>query len=291
MCTCRFLTEDDFPEVARTFNEAFSDYYLKMNQSSEVWLRNRMIKNGVALDHSVAAFADGRMVGFTLIGLDGWMGESAAFDAATGIIPDYRGKGLARKIFEASLPKLKEGGVRKFLLEVLQVNEPAIKVYRKTGFEITREFDCYDLKPDNVPSPRDHASDLRIESIGRERLVEFEPHLDWQPSWENSFESIRRIPDEVVAFGAFVDGKCVGEIIYYPLIRWLVSLVVKPEYRRRGLATALLEHLVQQLEPGWPHVKLTNVLSTDKATSRCLANYGFTIFTRQYEMALDLLTQ
>jgi ribosomal protein S18 acetylase RimI-like enzyme len=178
--------------------------------------------------------------------------------------------------------------VQRFLLEVLQVNEPAIKAYQRTGFEITREFDCYDLKPENVPPPSDPVGPIRIEPMDRGRLDEFEPHLDWQPSWENSLASIRRIPDQVAVYGAFAGDQCVGEIVYYPLIKWVLSLVVKGEFRRKGIATALIGHLVRNLEPGWPSVKLVNVLRTDRATSGCVAKSGFTVFTTQYEMSLSL---
>ena len=74
-------------------------------------------------DCSVGAYDGDKMVGLTFVGLDDWLGEKAAFDAATGIIPGYRGQGVAKAMFEFILPRLKERGVSRFLLEVLQSNK------------------------------------------------------------------------------------------------------------------------------------------------------------------------
>jgi ribosomal protein S18 acetylase RimI-like enzyme len=226
---CSFLSEGHFPLIARTFDEAFADYYLKSTRKAEQWLYNRAAKNAVEYDYSVGAFDGDRMVGLTLIGIDDWQGQLAAFDAGTGIIPDYRGMGLAREMFDFAVAKLRQRGVKKFLLEVLQVNEPAIKAYEKTGFRITREFDCLGLdhkvyKPSNSSKPP-----VEIRPFPQRQVTTFREHSDWQPSWENNFATIERIPDELVINGAYLDDKCVGLLAYYPLLNWIMSLVVKKE--------------------------------------------------------------
>ncbi|MGB5294525.1 MAG: GNAT family N-acetyltransferase, partial [Thermoanaerobaculia bacterium] len=100
------------------FQEAFSDYVMDMSTLTEERLRVRCFKNGVDWDASVGAFDGDRMVGFTLIGVEEGQGGLGAFDAATGIVSDYRGQGLARAMFEHALPDLKSRGVRSFVLEV-----------------------------------------------------------------------------------------------------------------------------------------------------------------------------
>ena len=62
---------------------------------SEDWVRNRLAKNAYDPACSAGAFDDGRLVGFMLHGVADWRGERIAFDAATGILPQYRGQGLA----------------------------------------------------------------------------------------------------------------------------------------------------------------------------------------------------
>lgn len=287
MTTFSFLADLDFSRIIKTFDEAFADYYLKSKTSSERWLYNRCVKNGVAFDCSVGAFDGERLVGITLIGLDDWRGVPAAFDAGTGIIPDFRGHGLARRMFDHAVPRLKERGVRQFLLEVLQVNEPAIKAYRKSGFEITRELDCYELPLCEWRAPKD-AQSWQVRPIDLELVCTFRSFVDWYPSWENSFMSIRRIPDTIFAYGAFDGSDCVGEVVYYPLLNWIVSLVVRKDRRRRGVATALLAHLLTRLDPETETVRLTNVDHSDGVMTAFFKSHGFRLFATQYEMALAL---
>ena len=288
MCQCSFLTEDQFPQIAQTFDEAFADYYLKSTRRAEEWLYNRMVKNAVKYDHSVGAFDGDRMVGITLIGIDDWGGTLAAFDAGTGIVPDYRGKGLARQMFDFAAPKLREGGVKRFLLEVLQVNEPAIKAYERTGFSITREFDCLGLERKAFKAFNSPEFPVEIKPVSQERVKDFSGFADWQPSWENSFATIARIPDEVVINGAFLNGNCTGLIAYYPLLNWIMTLVVKSQYRRQGIATALLAHFVENFKYDYPQINVVNVDRSDSAMLWFFKKMGFKLFTSQYEMELDL---
>ncbi len=287
-CQCSFLDENQFPQIADTFNQAFADYYLKSTRKAEEWLYNRTVKNAVDYSRSVGVFDGDKMVGFTLIGIDQWQGHLAAFDAGTGIIPDYRGKGLARKMFSFAVPKLCERGVKKFLLEVLQVNDPAIKAYQKSGFRITRELDCFGFdpavfQPDMSPQPG-----LEIKPLPQEQILNFSDYADWQPSWENSFSTIRRIPDEVVINGAFVSGECVGVLAYYPLLNWIMSLLVRKEFRRRGIATALLSHFVEDYDREYAQINMVNVDHSDTAMLAFLKKAGFKLYTSQFEMELEL---
>ena len=61
-----------------------------------------------------------------MVALGKYCGVQAAYDAVTGIIKPYRGQGLAKEMFEYLLPNLKEKGVERFYLEVIQSNEAAV---------------------------------------------------------------------------------------------------------------------------------------------------------------------
>ena len=81
-----------------------------------------------------------KIVAFTLNGIGYFNRIPTAYDTGTGTLKNYRGKGLATKIFEYSIPYLKSANVKQYLLEVLQYNTKAVSVYRKLGFEVIREF-------------------------------------------------------------------------------------------------------------------------------------------------------
>ena len=264
--------------------EAFSDYQVDMSYMTEErsWLRNH--KSGVHYDCSVGAFEGDRLVGLTFVGLDDWQGQKAAFDAGTGIIPAFRGQGIAKAMFEFVLPRLRERGVRKFLLEVLQPNTPAIRAYAKTGFAVTREFACYELLPDEFTLGEIDGDGYHVRTISKARVQDFKTRVDWQPSWENSFSGMDRIEDELVRLGAFKGEQCVGVLVFYPLLRWIMSLVVIGRFRRQGVASTLLRHLMADLPPGIDVVKISNIDRSDKAMLTFFEKAGARHHIDQYEM-------
>jgi ribosomal protein S18 acetylase RimI-like enzyme len=289
-CEYCFLKKEQFPRVYQCFLEAFADYHLDMSYMTENVMLNRWVKNGVDFESSVGAFADGKLVGVTVIGIDRWKNENhlAAFDAGTGIIPAYRGKGIAREMFKFAIPKLKDQGVKKFLLEVLQVNKAAVKAYRKTGFKVTREFDCFQLKLENFKAPRQKSPRFTIQAVDKDILSFFSQQTDWHPSWENSFSSIRRIPDEVRLYGAFSGKQCIGLLVYYPGLDWLMSLVVVKAYRRQGAASQLLAHCRHELPENKTIIKAINIEPGDTAMSNLLNKFAFELYVNQFEMEYDI---
>ncbi len=275
------LHPDQFKLIEDCFDEAFADYALK-GKSARLWLRDRSAKNGVDLAASAAAWDGDRMVGFTLVGLDEEGDVSSAYDSGTGIVPSHRGRGLAGRIFDFLLPELTCRGVKRFLLEVLQENEPAVAAYRKAGFETAREFDCFALKEGDFSRVK-ALGEINVLPMNREQAIEMHRKSAWPPSWENSASSIARIPGELVVLGAQLNGELAGELIYHPESQWLHSLFVDPEHRRRGLASALLEALMEGAAKG-SSPKAVNVDRRDTAFAAFLENAGFELFTRQFEM-------
>lgn len=284
-CEIRFLERTPFEEIHGTMTEAFADYALDMSYMTREVLSCRAAKNGVDLAASPGAFLDGRLVGLTLVGVGTWAGEPAAFDACTGIVKAHRGQGLAGRLFDAALPGLKRRGVTRFLLEVLQENEPAIKAYERTGFRIARPLVCYqreDLELTMVPAT------CTIRPVERDLLDTFAGELDWQPSWENSFNAIRSIPDEVRLYGAFDGDLCAGLAVYYPTLHWIMTLLVKRGQRHRGIGKALLDHVLRQVGPKGRPVRANNVDPSDASMISMLQGRGFKAFTSQYEMIYEI---
>ncbi len=284
----RFLSEDRISEIFATFLKAFSDYAVDVSYMNEKNMLTRAIKNGVDFESSVGVYADGSMVGFTLVGVERWKGILAAFDIYTGIIKPYRGKGIAGKMFNFITPRLKEKGVEKFFLEVLQENEPAVRAYKKTGFVLTRELVCFELDTNTFNNSIKPSLPIKIKPVSQENISEYDQWLDWEPSWENSLSSIGRIPDEVVLFGAKADNEEIGIIVYYPALNWIMCLAVERSFRGKGIGTALLRHLLNSGYIKDNKVKLLNVEQSDSLMLEYLQHRGFEMYTSQYEMEYEL---
>ena len=284
----RFLSTEAFPLAHAAMTEAFADYHLDMSYmtAERSWRRN--IKSGVDYSCSVAAYENERIVGVTYVGLDDWQGEPAAFDSGTGIIPKYRGRGIAKGMFEYALPELRKRGITRFLLEVLKPNAAAIKAYSKTGFKTTRELACYLLAPGEIRTAKHASDDFQVRVIDKPSVKAFEPLADWQPSWENSFSGMDRIEDDLIRLGAFHHDLLVGILVYYPLLQWIMSLLVDSSYRRRGVASSLLQVLPDYLSPGLESIKITNIDRSDNAMLAFFENSGASWEIDQYEMELRI---
>ncbi|MCK5828289.1 GNAT family N-acetyltransferase, partial [Candidatus Bipolaricaulota bacterium] len=211
-------------------------------------------------------------------------GELTAYDAGTGIIPDFRGQGLAKRMFDHALPGLQERGVKRFILEVLQKNKPAIKAYQKSGFEIARELKCFVAGTDNLRQlPTSASLDIRLIDAGTfEGLI---PEARWSPSFENRFTAHLAIPEQVAFLGAYEGDNCVGAISYCAGLNWLLSLLVKRTHRHRGVGRSLLQHLASTLLPeDAPKLAALNVDGDDTDMQAFFEAVGFSHLIDQYEM-------
>ena len=74
------------------------------------------------LDGTIAAY----------VGAESVLDESNIGNIVTN--KDYRGRGIATRLFDALLKELKEQGIVKVFLEVEHDNAPAIALYEKSGF-------------------------------------------------------------------------------------------------------------------------------------------------------------
>jgi len=292
------LASVDKSQVYRTFMEAFADYAMDASGTKEDTMLLRMAKNSVDFDASPGAYIEDtgnthsayegeRLVGFTLIGIDEMNGDLTAYDAGTGIIPDFRGQGLAKSMFDHALPELEARGVKRFLLEVLQRNEPAIKAYQKSGFEIVRELKCFVAETESLRKlPSGKGIVVRpTDAATFESLV---PEASWTPSFENRFTAHLAIPDQVTFLGAYDGDDCVGATAYCGKLNWLLSLLVKRSHRRQGVGKALLTHLGSSMPKSVPKLPALNVDGDDQGMQAFFEAVGFTHLIDQYEMSRDL---
>ena len=65
------------------------------------------------------------------------------YDVATGVIPSHRKQGIAKGIFQLTLPALRATKARQYILEAIEINQAAVVTYRSIGFEISRRFEVF----------------------------------------------------------------------------------------------------------------------------------------------------
>jgi ribosomal protein S18 acetylase RimI-like enzyme len=162
-------------------------------------------------------------------------------------LKQYRGQGLAAKIFNHSIPFLKKENINHYLLEVLQHNTKAVSVYQKINFITTREFYYFVWKNDEFNNEIENINvSFKIKTIGFEGYKMFSDFWDFTPSWQNSFESIQRVREDFVILGAFEDKKLIGYCILEPNSGDIPQIAVDKAYRRKGVASLLIHEASNQ---------------------------------------------
>lgn len=279
----RSLASESFDVVAEAFMAAFADYNITFSKNQ---LADMMLRRGYRAELSFAAFsADGCPVSFILNGIGMWQGHLTAYDTGTGTVKEYRGLGLSERVFTHSIPLLRRAGVKRYLLEVLSDNTPAVKVYTRLGFHTVREFNCYSIPP--RPHVATGNAEVDIQRVPLSEISPFrEDFADFPPSWQNDFASFHRAADNMVAIVASVGNNPVGYAVAEPLYGDIAQIAVKPSMRRRGIATRLLSELMAVIGPR--ECRMVNVDTACRSLSDFLLASGFSLTVRQHEMMLPL---
>ncbi len=273
-----------FDQLYNAFSEAFKDYELQLEQTE---LEVMITRRGYVPELSFGAFENNRLVSFTLNGIGNFNGIKTAYDTGTGTIEAYRGKGLASQIFQYSVPELKKAGVRQYLLEVLQHNTSAISVYRKQGFDVSREFNYFVEQAANVRLEKYQLHvGYRIQPIDLSLKEQMIACQDFTPSWQNSFESVERRLIDFRLWGAFEGETLAGYCIFEPNSGDITQLAVSPSHRNRGLANCLLREAAQTNRH--KNLKIINTDTRCEAITRWAESVGLTLQGKQFEMVKEI---
>lgn len=115
----RSLENVGIEQIYNTFIKAFSDYQVKVYDSLDNFI-HRLNSEGYNGKASIGSFENGKLVGFMLNGIRKWNGQITAYDMGTGIIKQYRNKGLTTNMFSKVKSNLIDMGVNQYLLEVIK---------------------------------------------------------------------------------------------------------------------------------------------------------------------------
>lgn len=274
------LRNISFDKIFEAFSSAFADYEMQLNKEElEVMLHRRGFESKI----SFAAFEGNDIVSFTLNGTGLFNGKLTAYDTGTGTVKKYRGKGLATKIFEHSIPFLKKENIEQYLLEVLQHNSKAVSIYKNIGFNITREFNYFsqDVKTVNLKTP--YRSTLyEMKEIDLDRITSLIGFWDFYPSWQNSFAAIQRKPDDFIIRGIFSKQKPIGYCVSEPISGDITQIAVDKNHRRQGVASLLLREAIKSNRHDF--IKIINTDTNCESITKFLESKNIMVKGKQFEM-------
>jgi ribosomal protein S18 acetylase RimI-like enzyme len=274
------LEKTGFENIFKAFSQAFDDYEIQINVEK---LKTMLKRRGYNPNLSFAVFEGELILAFTLNGIGSFNGIKMAYNTGTGTLKEHRGKGLASKIFEYSIPYLKETNINHYLLEVLQHNTKAISLYRTIGFEVTRELNYFTWENEDINNEiKNIETHCSIEKIDIEEHLFISDFWDFHPSWQNSFESIQRAREYFISLGAFVNRKLVGYCVLEPNSGDITQIAVDKKFRRKGIASLLIHETVKHNKVG--KTRLINTDSSCNSIVDFLKAKNVSSSGKQYEM-------
>lgn len=262
-------------DLAPVVNQAFTDYIGgKVMFNPDSFLRF-VYREGIDLSMSHVALHDDKIIGFALVGRQGWTSRLATM----GVMPHARGQGAGRWLLSQVIEEADIRGDHTVVLEVFEQNTNALKLYEQAGFETVRRLFGYTAQhPPGVAAAE--LEEIDVFEVARVLMADGCTTLPWQIAGP----SIARL-------GPPYRGHRLGPaytVISDPGSRMVVlrTFMVEPSQRQQGYGRRLFQAL-------WAHYPE----KTWTIPALCPEEYGSSFMERvgfqparlnQFQMALAL---
>ncbi len=270
----------DKKDILKVFNESFSDYFIPFQLSQEQ-LNLKMLADKTELNLSVGVFENENLIAFIFHGFDKIDNEKIIYNGGTGVIPEKRGSGLTKQMYQFILPILKENGIDKLQLEVITENIQAIKSYKNSGYKLERELVCYKGEI-NISNTNDR---IEIKKLHNYNWNIMESYWDIYPTWQNSNNVLNELKSSTISFGAYLENQLVGYVIYNPSNNRILQIAVSKNFRQKKIASTLFRKIIETYTNS---LSIINVDKSSKCINAFLEKIGFKKTLEQLEMKLHL---
>ena len=223
-------------DLVSVLNRGFENYFIPIQFTNSMFL-NMLHKDGIDLAASRVLLAEGQRCGIALIAPR--RARRISRLAAMGIAKETRGIGAGSWFMKELIDEACERGDRELVLEVIEQNEPAVRLYQKYGFECLRRLVGYTRKGTGEEGSK--KGDLQeIDLREMSRLIS-QYGLSDLP-WQLSGESIAQMIPPVHAYRKGQTYIVLSNPEAEHVVIW--SLLVEPEARGRGLAVEMLKQVM-----------------------------------------------
>lgn len=224
----------DYPatDLLRFLNLSFENYLVPIHFNLTQFLA-MLRKDGVDLSASRVLLIDGDPSGIALIARRGWTSRLAAM----GVVIEARGKKAGSWFMEKLIIESRARNDREMVLEVIEQNDAAVRLYQKYEFQAIRRLIGFS-GASNSSAPAHRANVLQeidLREMGRLILQHGLPDLPWQLSGETiaSLNPPARAYKHGPAYIAISDPSLESVVIW--------SLLVESEARGHRLAGEMLK--------------------------------------------------
>lgn len=182
------LSQVTLEEALTAWNKGFEGYIVPIKMDIQAFV-NRIASEGLSPEKSIVVFMHGEPCGIIMNGFREINGRKIAWNGGTGIAPQYRGKGLSAAMMSEVLSIYKAENAHTAVLEAIEENERAIKLYKKAGYAITDQLLYLNKKLTHKEIDSLTESRLAIKKIYPEQLQSlsfYDSDAAWQCQWQSA---------------------------------------------------------------------------------------------------------
>jgi GNAT superfamily N-acetyltransferase len=190
----RPATDFSTRELAAVFTATYRDYLVPFSVD-EATLDYMIDAFDLLPTHSLVAVESGSAVGLANLGARGertWVG-------GIGVVPERRGTGIGEELMRGLFARARDLGAREMLLEVIIENEPAVALYKKLRFRVTRQLEVLSLAPDATGGP---AEEIPVETA----LALIAARRDGAEPWQRDDATVANLEQRDPPPAALVSG-------------------------------------------------------------------------------------
>ncbi len=213
-------SEFSFDVLVAAYNQARMDYIVPMPMNA-ARLREYVYKYDVDLRASVVAVAEGRPLGLAMLGHR----ERRTWITRLGVIPTRRRDGTGQMLMEHLIAASRALDARVIILEVIQNNVPAHRMFRKLGFNETREL-LIIRRPPGLPEVT--VPPYTVEHLDADAATQLLARRSSLPSWLDETPSLVNAGN-LGALRVTLDAGGWGWIVYRKTTFQLQALVIQTE--------------------------------------------------------------
>jgi len=227
------------PDLTQLLNLSFENYLIPITFNRSQFL-TMIRKDGIDLSASRVLLADGQPAGIALIARRDTLRASRL--AVMGIVQSQRGKGAGSWFMDKLIQEARKRNDHDMVLEVIEQNEYAVRLYQKCGFQSVRRLIGL-IRKDAGEDVQASITEIDLREAGS--LISQHGLSDLP--WQLTGETIAHLDPPARAYRSGPALVVVSDPLVEHILIW--SVLVEPEARGNGLSVDMLKRVIAK-HPG-----------------------------------------
>jgi len=220
------------PDLTQLLNLSFENYLVPITFNLSQFLA-MLRKDSVDLSASRVLLADNQPSGIALVARRGWTSRLAAM----GIVQGQRGQGAGSWFMGKLIDEARERRDHELLLEVIEQNEYAVRLYKKCGFQTVRRLIGL-IRKAAKEDQKATLEEIDLREVGN--LISQYGLADLP--WQLAGETIAQMNPPACAYRNGPSSVVISNPNAEHVVIW--SLLVNPESRGKALGVAMLKNVI-----------------------------------------------